>query len=347
MLFLLIDTVVFRWIPPWDAWIGRLGDVGAMGPVAPWLFNNLPHRGVLQDRWTLQHLAGADLPGRPIYVLGSSRTERGIRPALLDASESAGQRFVILAHPLMNLVEIHAASQILRRHRPAVVVIGLSDIDTHALLELDDRNSFRNVSTFVELSRFLGWRWALEHRVRLLRIVAGDLIATYRYRGLLGGLGLDALRRFEGALPGGPALALERLLAEEMRMLQSDAPDARKDPEGGARNPGLFSSRRPEGFPVQSHLLRRSVERFRSRGSEVLIVELPAHPSLGDFRGSRQRAAHLALIAELQQDYAIHTLPLEAQPAYGAYSFADIMHLNDIGAEELTRALLARLREIP
>lgn len=353
LLVLALDLVSFRIAEPWDLLAAQmeLDEVEL-----PWEASKAPlFRGLVQDRRRLAALERDPPEGPLVFLLGTSRAERAFRPEVVAKRMPPGMRWVVIAHRRFFVMEIRGAVAQLLRHRPQAVVLGLSEVDTHSRLDLDDRSSMRSLRVWTEAAALLGPRFLWDRRTHYLRVALGDVLALYRMRGALGEAGLDALRRFEALSPsetdGGSRIPAE---GHEAAWIYAQALTAE-----GVAGPGTIRQRhkaflkqtpltqvlkRGSEQGVQQELLRRTVADFRDAGVRVVIVELPIYESGRSLYDPAFRLDFLEFVASLQRDYDVEFLPLEQQQEYRASDFVDLIHLDEPAARRIGESTLEVLQ---
>jgi hypothetical protein len=348
LLVLVIDRLAFGSLTSWEQ-IREL----LHGP-------NLLEAGVVQDRIELLGLDDREGDEPRVFVVGSSRMHYGFQPEREPPASLPALSFTKLAHPQLFAFEIRAAVEEMRGRDPRVVVLALSEFDTHSRIKLVPGSSFGDIPAIVDLAREAGIGFALERRVMLYRIAFGDFVDAYHYRGVLRRIGLDRVRsfrrdrrlrlprRFEGSA---------QFWAGEVKPI-ADPDLARIVAEFDARFPGrgsmieraqfglMRSISRGEHAEISMGLLRRSVAILRAEGAEVIVVEPPVYPGAEALYDASIREDFLAFAQELAVDEGVHFVPLEAGPRYTKEDFGDLTHLDMGGASKFTRLVISLLRAV-
>ncbi len=171
VLVLAFDRLALSPQGPWE-WIGaRLGGE----PL---------ETGVVADRLELRRAESFD--GRPLVVIaGSSRVQAGVEPGLLAAGELPEANFLRLAHPGITPLILRTMTDTILAREPALVVLLVSEFDTHHPLLLVPKASFGGLGAVVDLVRATGPAFAFERRTDVLRFTLAGLLASYRYRSVL------------------------------------------------------------------------------------------------------------------------------------------------------------------
>lgn len=337
LLVLAIDGLVFRASSPWR-----------------WLSKQIEHgfyQGVVSDRLIIELLGRRREGKRYSVLMGTSRMQKAWQPHLLEPGKPEWLIVKSLAHARIFPAEMRAAAEEMRDRAPDVVVLGISEAETHVPMMLDRRTSFPGAFLYLEAARHLGMGWLFEKRDGLYRGALAGLVASYRHRDVLGNAGLDRLRRF----PSDPEPIEPRVLdpveaevlAEFNRGADNEHPietDMRKFRRHMAQIQAITAGPHVD---AQREFLRRAVEIFRDAGSEVVILELPLHPSTRRLYDSELRADFLALAAELERDLAARVIRLEDQPGFERSDFWDLIHVGPEGEKKLTQTILTAILETP
>jgi len=348
LLILAIDHLAFGSLAVWQQIHARLH-----GP-------NLLESGVVQDRLELLKLDLREGSEPRVFVVGSSRMHYGFQPEREPPASLPPVSFTKLAHPQLFAFEIRAAVEEIRGRDPRVVVIALSEFDTHSRIKLLPGSSLGDLPAIADLAREAGIGFVAERRVMLYRIAFGDLINAYHYRGVLGRIGLDRARSFRrdrrlrlpqraegsvqfwaGDVMPIPDEDLERIVAEF---------DARFPGRGSMIERAQFglmrSISRGAHADISMGLLRRSVEILRAEGAEVIVIEPPLYPGVEALYDASIRQDFLAFAKELATDEGVYFVPLEAGPDYAKEDFGDLTHLDMGGASKFTRLVVSLVREL-
>ena len=333
----------------------------ALGPAMPWEWvaervpeSHMAELGTARDQRALARLADGRAEGPLVFAVGSSRAEAGFDPATVPPDERPAATLVELAHPGLRPFEVRSLVDELLPHEPAVVVLLTSEFETAHPIDLGaPLLSSGSFSAIADLAEILGWRRSLELRHEILRFAAVALLRGYRFRGILGSAGLDALREFplderlqrprdrlEWLLAPGeriaiPAALRRRVGAEIDRHL---APESRFAARVEMHQ--LHSLGTDDSAPLQEELVARSVARLRAAGARVVIVEVPLFPGAAPLYDPALREAFARFAARLAEAEGVDFVPLESGPAFERADFRDLTHLASPGAEKLTRRAL-------
>lgn len=313
-------------------------------------------RGVVADRVALRALAEpAEDDARPLaFVVGSSRIYEGFQPQRLQKRGPLPLHFVKLAHVQMTPFEIRSAVPEMLDHAPALVVIGLSEFDTHDAVELLPETSFVSFAAIGDVVAGGSLRGTFRRRHELYRAALARVLGLYHYRRVLGDIGLDRWHTF------GPIAAVP----EEERSFFSGYRNEDLGRSATSRDAGRveeqFDSRFPErpqdahreqvdtasrigrgeDASIQQRLVERSVSQLRRAGVEVLVVELPLYPGLQRVYDASTRVDFLDFMAGLEETQGIRFVSLDAQPRYLEGDFDDPIHLGTLGSIKLTRVIV-------
>jgi hypothetical protein len=333
VLVLAVDGLAFRACSPWPA----LSD-----SMEHWYY-----KSTIRDRLALEALAKDRNKKRHAVLLGTSRMKAAWRPKQLDLSLPDTLKVIRLAHARVFPPEIRAAAEALRDRAPDVVVLGLSEVDTHTPVRLDQRTTFPNSKVYFEAARHLGIRWLLAKRESLYRTLLGNVVRSYRHRDLLGEAGLDRLRRFPGTTVPSALPALDPVQAGVLAELEDVGTDVPADRERTRKLHeqilSLSGLRAGPHSAANLDFLRRSVEILREAGSDVVIIELPVHPAAQRLYDPRLRGEFLTLTTELEDNFAVRVIRLEDQDTFDASDFVDLTHVGAGGTEMTTHTILSTM----
>jgi hypothetical protein len=343
-----LDWLVFGGSASWDFFDAQL-----RGP-------HLLERGVIQDQLALRRLESAAAAVPRVFIVGSSRVNRGFHPGLAPQDELPDAHLTKLAHPQMFAFEMRAAVDTIREFEPAAVVFGLSELETHSRIKLVPGSSFGSLGAIADLTREAGLGFGFDRRVMLYRIALGEFFDTYHYRGLLAAAGLRSLRHFERDT------RLRLLRFSKQSVLYTDGepmeipePDLQRIVmEFDQRFPGrgsmieraqfgiLRSIARGNHARISMGLVRRAIRGLREDGIPVALVEPPIYPGAELLYDASIRDDFLAFAAELERDLQVYFIPLERAPEYLKRDFGDLTHLERSGSAKFTGVVLSAVREL-
>ncbi len=271
--------------------------------------------------------AGAD-----VLVLGSSVTDAGVDPSLLDAlaPTERGTFNGSLGAGTLEMVAVAARELWLPALKPKVVVLGVVSRDLNA----NDPSQAATQQRFfdgMQVGALLGTENLAERIDRAL----ADTFALWRHRGSL--RSFTALR---GDAPPGWSSALSaddgqyRLFAEQAY----EPTDALFDfiREGALADWAIGQS--------NLDAIRDIIKAARAVGARVLLVDMPTHDDWVGLhpRGVSDMARYRAALQDLADELQV---PLMRSEDYGDEDFADVVHLNEQGAEHLTEEVAEELAE--
>ena len=340
VILLLVDRTLYRSPEVW-----RLFNEAITSP-------SLLEQGLIQDRIALLELdrqpEGSAAPR--VILVGSSRLNRGFHSGSGLEDPLAGIEIAKLAHPQLFPFEMRGATSAIVASKPDVVVLALSELETHSRIKLVPGSSFGDVAAIRDLVREAGLGFAIEHRVMLYRIALGQILNTYHYRGVMRELGFGRFRSFphEGRLKSGPEtersatfLAAEKIgfTTPELKRIVAEL-DSRFPGRGSIVRKAQFgivrSITRGEHAEINLALLRRTIEALREEGIAVVIVEPPIHPGAGVLYDTSIRGDFLDFARGLAREEGVRFVPLEAGPGYVEEDFGDLTHLEKSGVIKFT-----------
>ncbi len=343
---MILDVAVLGYGGPWRRILQRVG-----------LTNPASHITARERVW----LANGSPEGKKVaVVLGTSRGMAGFSEPLIER-ETVGWDVVKLARPGHLAFQTRSLIEELVDAKPDVVVLPISEFDTHRPVRIEpvSGRATANMGAIVDLVRAGGPEFAWTNRSTLLRLLAASSFRTYRFRELLGLAGVHDLRRFPregyderakgvGLLTGPDSIAFwdgeelpvseERLEAIAREFQGPLAPTVRT-----LQIPMVREITAGTHAPIQSHLIRRGVERLQEAGIEVVIVETPLHPATRELYDSGLRAEFLELANGLDEMPGVTFLSLDEVGPFGAEDFGDVLHLGRSGQERISRAILPNL----
>ncbi len=337
LLIFVADRSVYRSDSMWrnfDAWLPP---------------SSLLEQGLVQDRLALHGLAGSgDLPRA--FLVGSSRLHRGFHPEYLPEQSETNLHLALLAHPQFFPFEIRAAVEEIRKLDPRIVLLALSELETHSRIKLVPGSSFGTWTAIMDLVREAGFGFAFEERTMLYRIALGGWFNTYHYRGVINRAGADRPRHFaRDARFTVPFFAEESVtFVDDDRLPHTMEDLTRIGKEFDSRFPGRGSFVRKAQFgivrsisrgrhaEINMGLVRRSVSVLREAGVEVILIEPPIYPGTALLYDSTIRNDYVAFARQLVRDYGVHFFSLDEGPAFLEADFGDLTHLDRPGAIKFT-----------
>ena len=313
--------------------------------------------GVARTHGRLAELRDIEPPEseRPrVFLLGSSRAARGIHERSFPAILRDNITFVDLSCPGMRPYEMRSLIDDIRPHDPDLVIMLLSEFDTHGRLLNLAILAPGSAGTVGELIDSAGSDFMLDRREALLRLGLASQFEAYRFRKVVGAAGLTKLRVFET-----PAKKRSETMRATGALLSGVSAVKYNRQEMLARTKALFpevSERtlltqavqintvcRGDHQVAQEHLIRRACEELREMGSDVLILEGPLHPLAEELCDLRTREDFRDFVGELERDFGAHSMMLEDSAAFTPDQFSDPTHLGGSGIKPYTASVAKAL----
>ncbi len=352
ILVIAIDLLLFSSWGPWKTLEQR-----ALG-------RDLLAHGIARDRLQLRALAAVPEDTARVVVVGSSRTKAGFLPKPGEEPGRGPVPFHVakLAHAGMNVFAIRSLADELVGYRPDVVVLLLSEFDTHAALDPRASASFGSFSAVVDLASAVGAELGFETRANFYRLALATLLDAYRYREAVEWAGARELRSF----PMGPR-GLEELRGSpppgsSYPVGEASPLDSRRGwqlvEELERRFPATLLARlywqregvrgitRGDHVEIQMRLVRGAVRRLRAAGAEVIIVEGPVLALTAEYYDATIRDDFVTFARGLAREPGVHFVPLKLSAIYPEEEFTDFSHLNEAGARKLTAVILRAVRGV-
>ena len=309
--------------------------------------------GLARDRVQLRKLDHLHEAYATALVLGNSRMAAGFQ---FDAfSKEVRGRIGKLAHAGFNPLELRSLLSEVVEREPTVVMLLLSEFDTHAPLRLTPQAMGEDLGAVWELALTTPPGFVHEHRTDLLRMVLVSTLRGYRLRTVLGAAGLDEWRRF-ATDERWPVINEERAEPALGRRVPMPRGIETLIGEGGVFPPEAGPSIRQQASllmalaggaqaDVQMQLVGSLVAGLREAGVRVVILEGPLHPIASHLRQPALRAEFVTFMQELSTDEGVSFVPLTEQPGYSPAEFTDLTHLNAAGAGRLSALGLEQLTQ--
>ncbi len=306
-------------------------------------------RGIVADRLAIQRLRSAPPRRRRAFVVGSSQARIGFHMKGLAEPSPGAVVFGKIAHGGFNTFAMRSMVSDVLDVGPDAVVLFLSPLDLNSRLQILPQAGFASFSAILDLTRETGVAFAFRHRRIFYRLLAANLLNSYRYRQVLDRAFAGRLRRagFERSAPsdrlmvkGGTRKPLSRDRKEQL-ISQLVARFPNRDPALVKYSfHRIYNITRGEHCAIQQGLVRRTVRGLTQAGVEVVIVEAPLHPLAAEIYDLTIRDEYLDFAATLEQDFGAHVVPLESSGPFEAEDFSDPVHVRPSGAVKLTRATL-------
>lgn len=346
-LFFAADRSVYRSESLWRAFDARLPT------------SSLLEQGLVQDRLALGEIP--DSGAQPqAFLVGSSRLNRGFHPEYLSLGNEVPLDLTVLAHPQFFPFEIRAAVEEIRRHDPVIVLLALSELETHSRIKLVPGSSFGNWAAIWDLTREAGLGFVFERRVMLYRIALGGWFNTYHYRGVINRVGAGRLRSFARDARLVVSLFPEEstTFVDDDRLRHTIEDLVRIGEEFNSRFPGrgdfvrkaqfgiVRSISRGRHAEINMGLVRRSVAALREMGIEVMLIEPPIYPGTALLYDATIRDDFVAFARELVRDQGVHFFSLDDGPGFVEADFGDLTHLDRPGAIKFTQWVRDSLSDV-
>jgi hypothetical protein len=344
LLVLALDLAVFGRAWPWMALGERVGT------------QHLLAAGIVSDYRMLAAVAQAPPRARRVAVLGSSRTQAALLgpPISLPPGVDGPLSMAILAHAGIDPYAIRSLADRLADLEFEVVVLHLSEFDTHRPPEPRAATSFGSAAGACEFAAALGPVRAWQARGLLLRLALAGSFAAYKHREVLDAFGMSRFRSFgwyerlvlalkSKENPNLLGLAVEPRRALDMRRLQQIKAEFELR---GYRNfdvemERVRTIRRGEHVDVQMRLLASAVRVLRRAGVRVVIVEAPLSPGAAEFYDLATRDDFKAFARNLARQDGVWFVPLAER--YFEEDFLDYAHMGPSGRARAARAFEAAI----
>ena len=340
-----------------DSWV--------LGMNGPWEeFMELIPRGRVEKELAYDQLAMRTvreaMPERlGVFLLGSSRAQSGFQMQFADAATRQEVAFGKITHAAVGPFGIRSVSDELLGIGPDAIVIFASEFDTHRPVWITPQVSFGSFSAIWDLATEAGVKFSFNHRVALYRLTAACVLKSYRYRDVLAVSVLNRFRRFELDERFGKPRDAEGQYFRAGRVLGGQEMRERNElyrkmvarfPEDSAKYRTefrqLYSISRGSHSQIQENLLRRTVERFRHAGIQVVLAETPLHPIAPEIYDVTIREDFLRFASHLEDEFGVRFIPLEESGPYVLEDFNDLTHLMNTGSAKLSRAVIRSLQEV-
>jgi hypothetical protein len=316
--------------------------------------------GTALDELAAARLA-TDEGGEPkVAFLSSSRGQRAWPLEELPADERPPWRVALMTHPGIQPLHMLLQADRLARLQPDVVVIMVSEFDTHRAVALVPHVLGDSPGAVGTLTSLLGPAVAWEHRQTLARFALASVLPSYRFRRVFGLAGLDRYRsfgrrtgqgqggRWPEALPAGEPLSLTRRQLDRITdAVRESMPSVDVDSGQFTSQLGTYQAiTRGPHAQVQMEIVRRAVLRLVDAGIDVLLVEGPLATLPVELCDPMTRFEYRALAQELAAAPGVHLLTVEDSGPFALEAFRDLFHLDDEGAAQMTEATLAAVEDV-
>jgi hypothetical protein len=295
-----------------------------------------------------------------VVALGSSRAAAAFVPDKVSISETEWVHATTLGRPGIDPFVLRSMVDGVVALDPDVVVLYISEFDTHRAMFLIPRSTDPDLPSLVELLRYTSPDYCWDERHKLLQILAGGILETYHHRDVLLAAGLGSFSEFEmgargldGPAPPAPArrfgshrFADWHSTSFAERVAEIEASHGREIPL--AEFGQLYEMLRGEQVRAQESMIESAIERFGGAGVQVLIFETPLNPLGAALSQAGLRDDFLAFARRMERTHDSWFIPLERSGPFGPEQFADLTHLNFEAAVRTTRLVLERIhQELP
>jgi hypothetical protein len=325
--------------------------------------------GVALDQAAFTRLAQQRHERTRVFIVGTSRAQRGLDRSAIEIQLGAQIELVKLTHPGLQPYEIDALSAELIEAEADVVVLTLSEFDTHRPLRIMAQTGAGSLAAIWDLVANTDARFLKSNRHDLMRLALAACLDAYRYRELQSALGWrDAVsfrigKRLRAMQSSGYALGdagnpeyeaiggLEQFgrAAAEIEASIDRLGMAFRTVSRAARWHQLrqvLSISRGLHAEVQLELLRAAVSRMTRAGIAVVVFELPLHPLSRQYYDYTIRADLLQFLGELATEFGITVVTEEMGGPYVPADFQDLTHANDEGAAKFSSSLARSVLEL-
>ncbi len=302
-------------------------------------------------------------PERPrVIVVGTSRVIDGFDKKLAQRL-LPGAAIAKLGYPRFEPFAIRALVPDLLAAGPAAVCLIASEQDTHRPLRLEPvpGSSAASLGAVADLLRLTDWRFVVEQRVSLYRLVASSLLDLYRFRPdfLLTPLGarrefvmddrlVDQRPRADPFRPAALWGAERSPVARAAERSTWDLFPPRMDQWDARIQAGTVQEITAGAHvPVQMGLLERAIELLREAGVEVVVVQGVMHPAADDLFDTSLVDRFLAFAKRLVESHGVVFVSRAQMKPFAESDFYDLVHTDARGARKITRGMIAGLRATP
>lgn len=331
--------------------------------------------GIIRDRLAFDAMASADDDRAQACVIGTSRARRGLLPMWITPLLQDKVDVSYLAHAGMQPFEVRGMVDEIIDSGVDVVVLSLSEFDTHRPLKLSAATAAGSVGALYDLGRSAGLGLVKREREAFLRVSVAALLESYRFRQVQRAAGLGELLGFRRSDSGPPkssvglgfAMGADGLPGEPLAKGPDGAMEIFGVPQSlyhkavdklSERFPELsLNARRAElrqivsisegvHADVQMELLRQTVGELTDAGVDVLLYELPLYPPMGAYYELSTRQEFVTFARELAANERVHFVPLSTADPVLETEYIDLTHVSNRGSKRLSEALVSALLQV-
>ena len=338
--------------------------------------------GKAKDVLQLGNLAETPPELRRLVVLGNSRARVGLN---LRDLEDVDIQLAKLAHAAVSPYVMRTMARDIAAAQPDLVVLMLSEIDTHRPVELVPSACFQSPDALWQLLRTepsLLWK----QRQKLEQVTIGTVLQSYLNGDVLDRSYLNDFREIRtqepeagtGASGGKKKPKGRRNRPVPRKQLEVESENARYRPrrieerdiepppienldEIRAEFEKFFKRKRvrnstlnigyaiQKGAHVQTQmgLIEKTIEILTQAGSKILIVEGPLNPLTNLLYDEEStRAEFLSFVDEMKEKHGVHFQRLEETGPFVEKDFTDLLHLKGTSARKLSAKVKQRIIEV-
>jgi len=270
-------------------------------------------------------------------ALGFSTVREGLDPILMEELDPSRRRWLNLGTSGSGMVQMHEQASLFLRSdlTPDIVIFGIhpTDVVRRPSREIGPASiadviaslkGFRSIAVGQCFSR----AWIMRMRSPMNHVYRRTLMQTrLRY---LDGYPIDVPfapdpEPWAADLRGYPLRQKPKQLDRQMQ---------------GWESLNWFATESYGNTEEQIDLLKDLIERFRQRGSRILVLVMPEATSL---RSRTPAVAKETIVAEFGSDLTDGCYYVDLREAFSDDQFSDHAHLNTFGREALTRAVINHL----
>jgi hypothetical protein len=316
--------------------------------------------GTALDELAAARLAADERGGPTVAFLSSSRGQCAWPLEELPADQRPPWQMALMTHPGIRPLHMLLQADRLARLQPDVVVLMLSEFDTHRALALVPHVLGDSPSAVLALASLLDPAVVWEHRQTLARFALASVLPSYRFRRVFGLAGLDRYRSFgrragqgQGggwpeAIPVSQPLSLTRHQLDRVtRAVRDSMPAVDVESDRFRNQLGTMQAiTRGPHAQVQMEIVRQTVERLVDAGIDVLLVEGPVAALPAELYDPMARYEYRSLAEQLAAAPSVHLLTSDESGPFALEAFRDLFHLDDEGAARMTAATLAAVEGV-